>query len=543
MEMDPFFAVTDATPPPPTESPPTSSTPTPLPSNNPPTTTNTTSSTTHAPESSSSSAIDPNDKLSLANHEISKLLQQNKITQNDVTTLQSILRENVALTGKTQKLKNLLGRSAKAQSDLKQDLSSSKHKLEHAQKAIEKLNARMEQLANQPTHMDILADFEANFDRALLSMGGVTASSSDHSYGYGEDGGETTLENVTQSGGEDPSSSLNGILLGESPTSTSSHIQDADSQDIHTLMEQLSSTQEQLQHQTQLHTQLQTHNHQLQTQIDTQTHQITSLQSKTTNLTLELRMSKNETQRIQHQLKHRSMALNEMQMEIDLVTKASVVANARASESMEVVKNIQTDQKHVEELEAKVEALQEWALASAEAKRLTVERATELESKLRQYYELYEGEEDVVGGVGGGSSNGIPPAIRGGGSGSTEGRKLWTKASSKVVGAGMDITYVVRLGECVLAPNEMVVLRWKFDLIPGDLDIDFSILKGNYEEHPKRDGADYLIKQRLVVGGAGGEVSGAFAVQNACTLLWSNKRSWIRPRAVKYSCEAYAINI
>lgn len=556
MEMDPFFAVTDNAEPT-SQSVPKSSLPSKanetisstIESNTPSgdstipsTTTNSTSTT-----SAEAAGIDPNDKISLANYEISNLLQQNKISQKDVNTFQAILRENVALKGKTQKLKNLLGRSAKAQSDLKQEVNTSKWKLDQAHKAIDKLNARMEQLANQPTHMDILADFEANFDRALLSMGGVPQEEDPYEdydpnqMNAARFDSSALMVGPYQSGGEDPSSSTTTLDITNNDYSTNTdigrlhHDASSSSNDIQALLVELETKHEQMKHQESLNSTLLAQSSKLETQVETQSHQIQSLQSKNDNLTLELRMSKNETARIQKKVKERSMALTEMQMEIDLVTKASVQANARASESMEVVKNIKTDKKHVDELEAKVDALQEWALASAEAKRLTVERANELEKKLRHYYEMFEKEEDGIPSV--------SPTIRGGGSGSTEGRKLWTKSSSKVVGAGMDITFVVPLGDCVLSPNEMVVLRWKFDIIPGELDIDFSIMKGKYDQSKKRDGADYLIKQRVVVGGAGGEVSGAFAVQNACTLLWSNKRSWVRPRAVKFSCEAYAINI
>ena len=550
MEMDPFFAVTDVRTK--AKSVPTSK------MNNEssfmavtssssnenltslkPTTSSAGSSTITA----TAAGIDPNDKISLANFEISNLLQQNKITQQNVSTLQAILHENVALKEKTQKLKNLLGRSAKAQSDLKTECQTTKQKLDLANKAIEKLNIRLEQLVNRPSHMDILADFEANFDRALLSLGAGSQSVEDDYYNDGTSNGDelnSKAGGVIQPGGQEPSSEQKDHIFYDeenlhTPGETVSH------QDYQTMLVEMNELKNHIQEQESLNSTLFSRTTKLEEEVDSQADQIASLQSKNDNLTLELRMSKNETLRVQHKLREKTLALQEMQMEIDLVTKASVEANARASESMEVVKNIKTDKKHVDELEAKVDALQEWALASAEAKRLTVERATELEKKLQEYHELLQ--EDGVGSGLGGPEGGNTLGVRGGGDSSCEGRRLWTKASSKVVGAGMDVTFIIPLGDCVIAKNEMVVLRWKFDIIPGELDIDFSILKGKYDDTKKRDGADYLIKQRTVRGGAGGEVSGAFAVQNACTLVWSNKRSWIRPRAVKFSVEASAINI
>mmetsp|Transcript_65029 Transcript_65029/g.76964 ORF Transcript_65029/g.76964 Transcript_65029/m.76964 type:complete len:162 (+) Transcript_65029:2-487(+) len=120
-------------------------------------------------------------------------------------------------------------------------------------------------------------------------------------------------------------------------------------------------------------------------------------------------------------------------------------------------------------------------------------------------------------------------------------RKLWSICSSKIVGAGALTTYILPLGECRLKEGETVQLRWKFDLTPADLDIDFSVLKGRWNEFDRLDRADSLIRDRVVTGGAGGELSGAFAVQNACTLVWSNKRSWVRPRSIKFTVEAFAI--
>ena len=46
---------------------------------------------------------------------------------------------------------------------------------------------------------------------------------------------------------------------------------------------------------------------------------------------------------------------------------------------------------------------------------------------------------------------------------------------------------------------------------------------------------------RTVTGGAAGETEGAFAVQNACTMLWSNEKSWVRPRSIKYVIDIVAV--
>lgn len=562
MEMDPFFAMEQKAPPSIPKSASTVSSDTNTSFNIMKTIASTSSINTSATapasnagntNTSNNDSNDPGDKINQANQEISNLLSQKKITQADVKSLQAVLHENVQLNQKTQKLKQLLARSAKAQSDFKAENQSTKHKLEQANKAIERLNHKIEQLANRPTHMDMLADFEANFDRALLSMG--TGGGHDHEnlgeehhhsgvdeYGYGHDDPYYGYGDVGQTGGEDPAPHMYDDYNSESQVDNTS-LKQQTNQDNEALLTELTSTQNRVEHLESLNSVLKNRAEKLEQQNEGQSVQILSLQSKNDNLQLELRMAKTEAQRAQTKVKEKTIALREMQIEIDLVTKASVKANARASESMEVVRHIKTDKQHVDELEAKVEALQEWALASAEAKRLTVERTKELEDKLKVFHDLLEMDPESNQVKGGASTQSGGANAKGDEVVSMEGRKLWMRSSSKVVGAGMVATYVVPLGDCKLNKDEIVVLKWKFDIIPGDLDIDFSILKGKFEETKKRDGADNLIKERIVVGGAGGEVSGAFAVQSACTLVWSNKRSWIRPRAIKFSVEAFAINM
>jgi len=191
----------------------------------------------------------------------------------------------------------------------------------------------------------------------------------------------------------------------------------------------------------------------------------------------------------------------------------------------------------VRELETKVTALQEWALAAAEAKRVAQERAARLEEKIRDLTEA----DDDNGGLGGGGGGKL------GSAGNADGseRRLWAQHSSLVVGAGLVGTRVHVLGDAVLEANESVVLRWQFDLTPTDTEIVFSILKGRWEGVQKSSqlkSADAIIRGRTVLGGAAGEATGAFAVKNACTLVWSNESSWVRPKTVKYTVEAFAVS-
>ena len=259
--------------------------------------------------------------------------------------------------------------------------------------------------------------------------------------------------------------------------------------------------------------------------------------AKMTNLQLELRMAKMEAEHAARSARDRESSLAEMQLEIDLVTKSAMDANVRAAVGEEAAKTVQTDREYVRELETKVTALQEWALAAAEAKRVAQERAARLEEKIRDLTEA----DDDNGGLGGGGGGKL------GSTGNADGseRRLWAQHSSLVVGAGLVGTRVHVLGDAVLEANESVVLRWQFDLTPTDTDIVFSILKGRWEGVQKSaqlKSADAIIRGRTVLGGAAGEATGAFAVKNACTLVWSNESSWVRPKTVKYTVEAFAVS-
>jgi hypothetical protein len=112
----------------------------------------------------------PQNELEQANDEIAKLLLTNRITVHESSKLQAILRENASLKEKVNKLKTLLARSAKASKETKQDLEQHRRLLDVAKKEVERLNDRVETLASRPTHMDLLADFETNFDRAMMNL-------------------------------------------------------------------------------------------------------------------------------------------------------------------------------------------------------------------------------------------------------------------------------------------------------------------------------------------------------------------------------------
>lgn len=456
-----------------------------------------------------------NPLIESANEELAVLLTSGKVSQREVSSLQTVIRDNVALRDKVTKLKSLLGRSAKTQKEAKVELNAARSKLEESRREVERLHRRVEHLESRPTHMDLLADFETNFDRAVLSVG-----------------------TTGQSGGEDPSgrnaASATPAAAAGAANGAAAKPEEEEGEVVSAmLLTELSESKARIERMESLNSALLHRSSKLEKTNGILQDERDEALSKMNNLRLELRMAKMETDAASRSAKERAASLAEMQLEIDLVTRASMDANARAAEGLEAAKTVKSDRKHVEELEMQVDALREWALASAEAKRLTVERARELERKLRS-----EGLGPDEEGLATKQSKGV---LSGSSDDASE-RLLWTKASSIVIGAGDVGIYVVELGtDCDIANNETVLLRWKFDVTPAEMDIEFSVLKGRCEDRSKQRKADTLIKDRLVHGGGGGEIGGAFAVQNACTLLWSNVKSWVRPRSIKFTVEAYAV--
>lgn len=427
--------------------------------------------------------------LEEANEEIAQLLTSGKVSQREVSSLQGMMRDHAALKEKVNKLKSLLGRSAKAQREAKMELESTAKKLEQSLKEIERLNSKLEKLANRPTHMDLLADFETNFDKALLSVG------------HTQTGGETSAAPSAATIAPTQDQVVDGMLLQE-----------------------LAESQHRTERLENLNTALLHRSSQLEQQAKVLQHERNHAIAQVDRLSLELRMAQMEAENASRSMQDKLQSLQEMQLEIDLVTKASMDANVRAVKIEEAAKSVQTDREMVKQLQAQVLALQEWALASAEAKRLSQERARCLEERLRAI-EL----KDAASASAGGTISGE--------------RSLTAKISSLVIGAG-DVGFaVIELGEHAhqLKSGERVLLRWKFDVTPVEHSVEFNLLKGKCDDAQKRFRADYLIKDRTVTGGAAGEIEGAFAVQNSCTLLWSNEKSWVRPRSIKYNVEILAV--
>ena len=525
-------------------------------------------------ESTVSAASSSNEEL---NDALSDLLLSNQLPQSSISTLQSILRENATLKEKNSKLKSLLGRSAKAQRDAKNELEQIRKLYEEVKRDNERLERRVEVLANRPTHMDLLADFETNFDRALLAHHERSNSSQQqqqHQQSGGEDAAESSSGSIMmdatslyeEGSRSNSNSSYNNNYNNNRRLSSSTMTSSRNNTDS-LLLSELSEAKSRITQLESINTSMNNRFNHLEHTHKSLANEYTNAKNTITNLQLELRMSKMETEHALRTLREKEAIVTEMQLEINLVTQSAVEANKRAAEGMEVAQSFRMDKEYVDGLEAKVVALQDWALASTESKQLTSERCRGLETRVKELEQMVEllqrsvcGGGGIIAGEGlisldeglsrlnindliplkkvGGSSASSVASSQGGGSSE---RKLWTKSSSLVVGAGLVGHVVIELGPVQIESYETVILRWKFDLAREEEDVYFSILKGICEDKRKQRGADACFRNRHVKGGGGGDISGAFAVQNACTLIWSNEMSWFRPKTIKWTVDAVAI--
>ena len=416
--------------------------------------------------------------------QLHRWIKEGKIPQSEMAVMKVIVKDHDSQKEKIVKLKSLLGRSAKAQREAKVDLDATLKKLENTTREIDRLNRKIEKLANRPTHMELLADFETNFDRALLSVGSQQV------------GGEETA----------PSTSMTSAMDKESAVVDNLLMQELN--DARARVEKLESLNGALMHRAS----------QLEGEVKDRRREHDELSNKVSRLELEKRMAVMEAEHATRSMQEKAASLAEMQMEIDMVTRASMTANVRAAQGEEIMKTVKTDKKRVQELESQVQALQEWALASSEAKTLAQERVKLLETQLRS---LQHGNSGQAG----------------------EEHILATYKGSLVIGAGDIGSHVVVLEDSVLEEAksaERVVLRWHFDLNKEDTSVDFSLLKGKCPDKSKHKNADPIIDKRVVRGGAEGEQEYAFAVDNACTMVFSNEKSWIRPRTVQYTISLLA---
>jgi len=368
-----------------------------------------------------------------AHDELDTLVDSGRVTCQEVAAIQHTLKEHSALREKVSKLKSLLGRSAKAQRESKLELEQCQRKLRECHVTVDTLSLKVEKLQTRPTHMDLLADFESNFDRALLSK-----TVQQH-----QSGGQDTSPQTTTM--DEPA--VDTMLLQEL-SECKARMDTLETLNANTKQRSILLEQQLLA---------------LQREKEHSLHSIKSLQ-------LELRMAHMETEHATRSLQDKTASVQEMQLEIDLLTQAS--ASVRAAHEKQVACGSQKLQ--IAQLQKQVQALQEWACASAEAKSLAMEHVQLLEQQLSYYRQTP-------------NENG-------------QERILQTYKGSLVIGAG-DVGYKVLQLESntVLEQEERIVLRWKFDLTPAELSVVFSLFKGVCDSSEKQSRADYLIQDRCVL--------------------------------------------
>ena len=108
----------------------------------------------HGDTSTSQELPTPKTSYSLedAHVEVKKLIKSGSINVLDVPAVMAVLKEHASLKEKVDKLKSLLGRSAKAQRETKVDFEASQKRLNQALREIERLNQKLDKLQSRPTH-------------------------------------------------------------------------------------------------------------------------------------------------------------------------------------------------------------------------------------------------------------------------------------------------------------------------------------------------------------------------------------------------------
>lgn len=176
-----------------------------------------------------------------ARAEIAQWVKNCKLLSTEETnTLNVVLKEFDSQKEKVVKLKSLLGRSAKAQREAKVDLEATQKRLEHALREIERLQKKIDKLANRPTHMELLADFETNFDRAMLSV----AATSGHQQTGGEDTGGSS--GATTSGTQAGSLHAGGGSTAATATTQHSLMDHESSAVDHLLLQELNDSKQRI---------------------------------------------------------------------------------------------------------------------------------------------------------------------------------------------------------------------------------------------------------------------------------------------------------
>jgi hypothetical protein len=404
----------------------------------------------------------------------------------------------LVLDEKIERLKSLLARSSQSSKNLKEVMGSKDALIASLQASLS------------------ACDFNSDFDKALLS----------HSFLAVEERNKSQLKKQ-QATGERSSSLItdyssfnhpdsNSIIVEKRLFSAQTPSKSLASSSSSFPTNELASQKDVLTRQNNV---LKSTNSSLEDQITNLLLEKNTLQANNAKLASEVQKNKQSASSSQ-------ALINEMKLEVDLVSKTSIKHQTELLNCKDQLAQFETKGESLEYMKEKVEALTEWAEASAKSKEMAMTKLTKLEM-LNRKIERKNGGNDKSNssssGSGSGSGNGDIS------SGAFTRTTAKTIPFSIVVGAGKSATFTLDLNNEASAPS--VCIDWKFDVVPVELDISFHIASGIH-------GNRILAKKRMVIGGARGELIDA-AVREGAILNFGNEHAWVRPKTIKGRCIVY----
>ncbi|GMI27246.1 hypothetical protein TrCOL_g6741 [Triparma columacea] len=273
--------------------------------------------------------------------------------------------------------------------------------------------------------------------------------------------------------------------------------------------------------------------------------ELNSSTSKNTQLTDRLNTVTAELAKLQSSLKESRRVNEELEMDFRILLKksnpnpVSAVSNSRSNNVLNNDPNqTSSSSSQAEEIQAlkdKIQALEEWAAASAEGKRIALEKVSSLQAHIIHL----QGSEGRVGG-----QNMLE------GEDTLDVVNKDTGMMERIVVRVTDIRFVITAGGThdvpVIIPNQqpktdgegregggtgVTVLGWSFEVYGGN-DVGFTIVGGSSSVGGGGWEGGEIRSRGIVKGGSEGTVDLGGGVRDV-TLKFDNKESWVRPRTVR----------
>ena len=93
---------------------------------------------------------------------VKQIIASGKLTLEEAKAIKDLLNDQSALKTKIDRLKGLLGRSAKAQREAAVELKGCQKKLDQAQRDIKRLTEKVDHLSTRPTHSEYRLIFQVD---------------------------------------------------------------------------------------------------------------------------------------------------------------------------------------------------------------------------------------------------------------------------------------------------------------------------------------------------------------------------------------------